>query len=33
MKMIRRPVVDTARYERVWQNHVFALKDVYRLNP
>jgi acyl-CoA dehydrogenase len=33
LKMIRRPVVDTARYERVWKEHVFALKDVYRMNP
>jgi acyl-CoA dehydrogenase len=33
LRMIRRPVVDTARYERVWNNHVFALKDAYRINP
>jgi acyl-CoA dehydrogenase len=33
LRMIRRPVVDTARYERVWNNHVFALKDAYRMNP
>jgi len=33
LRMIRRPVVDTARYERVWNNHVFALKDDYRINP
>ena len=33
LRMIRRPVVDTARYERVWNNHVFGLKDAYRMNP
>jgi acyl-CoA dehydrogenase len=33
LRMIRRPVVDMARYERVWENHVFALKDAYRMNP
>jgi acyl-CoA dehydrogenase len=32
MKMIRKPAVDEARYERVLSNHVYALKDVYEMN-
>jgi acyl-CoA dehydrogenase len=32
-KMIRKPVLDEARYERVWKDHVYALKDVYEMNP
>jgi acyl-CoA dehydrogenase len=33
MKMIRKPVVDEARYQRVWEDHVYALKGVYEMNP
>jgi acyl-CoA dehydrogenase len=33
MKMIRKPAVDEARYERVLKNHVYALKDTYEMNP
>jgi acyl-CoA dehydrogenase len=33
MKMIRKPAVDEARYERVLNNHVYALKDTYEMNP
>jgi acyl-CoA dehydrogenase len=33
LKMIRKPAVDEARYERVLNNHVYALKDVYEMNP
>ena len=32
MKMIRKPVVDTGRYDRVWQEHVYALRDAYEMN-
>jgi acyl-CoA dehydrogenase len=31
--MIRKPAVDAARYERVWQEHVYALRDAYEMNP
>lgn len=31
LKMIRKPVVDAARYDRVWQTHVLAMKDQYRM--
>ncbi len=31
LKMVRKPVVDQARYERVWNDHVFALKDTYTM--
>ncbi len=33
MKMIRKPEVDDERYERVWREHVYALKDTYEMNP
>ncbi len=33
MKMIRRPVVDDARYNRIWTNHVYAMKETYVMNP
>ncbi len=32
MKMIRKPVVDNDRYEKVWTEHVHSLKDVYTMN-
>ena len=32
-RMIRKPVVDPERFERVWENHVFALRDTYRMSP
>jgi len=33
IKMIRKPVVDAERYERVWLNQVYVLKDEYEMNP
>lgn len=33
LKMIRKPVVDAARYDRVWKNSVYALKGAYEMNP
>ena len=33
MKMIRKPVADTARFERVWGEEVHPLKDAYEMNP
>ena len=32
-KMIRKPVVDDARYQRIWKEHVYAMKDQYQMNP
>jgi len=32
MKMIMRPVPDTARFERIWKDQVFALAGAYRMN-
>ena len=32
-QMIRRPVVDDARYKRIWTDHVLPLKDAYEMNP
>lgn len=31
-RMIRKPVVDHPRFERVWEDHVYALKGAYRMN-
>jgi acyl-CoA dehydrogenase len=33
MQMIRKPATDTDRFERVWKNHVLALKDAYDMTP
>ena len=33
LKMIKKPVVDEDRFQRVWQNDVLALTDVYDMNP
>ncbi len=32
LKMIQKPVVDEARFERVLREHVYALKDAYHMN-
>jgi len=32
MQMIRKPVADEQRYQRVWRNYVYALKDAYEMN-
>ena len=32
MKMIKKPVVDEERFERIWKNYVYALKDTYEMN-
>ncbi len=31
LKMIRKPIVDLDRFNRIWQNHAFALKDTYAM--
>jgi acyl-CoA dehydrogenase len=33
MAMVRKPAVDAERYERVWQEHVYALRDAYEMTP
>jgi acyl-CoA dehydrogenase len=33
LKMIRKPVLDAARFERVWQDSVYALRDSYEMRP
>ena len=33
MGMIRKPAFDQARFDRVWQRHVFALRAQYAMNP
>ncbi len=33
LKMIRKPVVDAARFNRVWENSVFSLRDAYEMKP
>ncbi|MBT3313017.1 MAG: acyl-CoA dehydrogenase [Anaerolineae bacterium] len=32
-RMIGKANVDEARYQKVWQEHVYALKDIYEMNP
>lgn len=33
LDMIEKPVVNQNRFERIWRNHVYALKDAYEMNP
>ena len=33
LKMIRKPVTDMPRFERVWHNAVFSLRDAYEMKP
>jgi acyl-CoA dehydrogenase len=33
LKMIRKPVVDMARFNRVWETSVFSLRDAYEMKP
>jgi acyl-CoA dehydrogenase len=33
LRMIRRPAPGEDRYRRVWQEHVFALRDAYEMSP
>jgi len=33
LRMIRKPNVDEERYQQVWKEHVYALKDLYEMNP
>jgi acyl-CoA dehydrogenase len=33
LKMIRKPAVDEPRYRRVWDDHVYALRGAYEMNP
>ena len=32
-KMIQKPVTDTARYQKIWEQHIAPLKDQYVMNP
>ena len=32
LRMIKKPVLDLARYDRVWNKYVYAMKDTYRMN-
>jgi acyl-CoA dehydrogenase len=33
LRMIRKPAVDPARFNRVWKEQVYALRDAYEMNP
>jgi acyl-CoA dehydrogenase len=33
MAMIKKPVTDTDRFNRIWETHVMALKDTYEMTP
>jgi len=32
MKMVKKPVVDIKRFQRIWDTHIFVLKDSYEMN-
>jgi len=33
LRMVRKPVEDAARYDRVWTEMVLPLRDAYEMNP
>ena len=33
LDMIRKSAFDQAAYDRIWQDHVYSLRDVYEMNP
>jgi len=33
IKMIKNPVPDVEKFKRVWEKHVYPLKDEYKMNP
>jgi acyl-CoA dehydrogenase len=33
LQMLKKPTLDTARYEKVWKEHVYAQKDLYEMRP
>ena len=33
LEMLEKPTESRNRFERVWQNHVYALKNTYTMNP
>ncbi|MGD8833805.1 MAG: acyl-CoA dehydrogenase family protein [Desulfobacteraceae bacterium] len=33
LRMIEKPADGSARFERIWRNHVYALKDCYEMTP
>ncbi len=33
LQMIQKPIADTARFHRVWKEHVHPLQDAYEMNP
>ena len=33
LELIRKPVADPARYQRVWETHVYAKRDAYEMAP
>ena len=33
MKMIKKPVLNEERFQKIWQNCVYTLKDTYEMNP
>jgi class 3 adenylate cyclase len=33
VKMIKKPVLNEERFQKIWQNCVYTLKDTYEMNP
>ena len=32
MKMVKKPISDTKRFQKIWDTHIFVLKDTYEMN-
>ena len=33
LRMLKRPLPDAERFQQVWDDHVFAQRDVYEMRP
>jgi hypothetical protein len=33
LKMIKPPIPNEKRFEKIWETHVYALRGQYRMNP
>ncbi len=33
LRMVKKPIANPARFERIWQKYVYSLKDAYEMNP
>jgi hypothetical protein len=32
LRLVKRPIFDAGRFDRIWKGEVFPLRDAYRMN-